>query len=68
MVLIPTSITNYLQATPELAGSCLQTSALMTSESGITLGPTWSKKTRKTEDELVTEHQLGPVTCYTLLE
>ena len=50
---MPASIINYLQAMPELAGLCVQTSAVFTSESGIVLGPSQSKKIRKTKDELL---------------
>ena len=36
---MPASIISYLQVMPELARSCVQTSAVMTSKSGIALGP-----------------------------
>ena len=55
VVWMPANIITYLQATPKLAWSCVQTFAIMNSMSGIALGPP-SKNMRKTKDELATEH------------
>ena len=53
---MPASIINYLQVMPELAQSCVQTSTVTASKSDIAFGLHWSKKMRKTKDELVIEH------------